>query len=350
MFGRIFRLLAFIGLTFGTSHAFAQEGAAAAALGGTATSAAAPKTLWRYLGIPQGFRSFRDVVANRRGNRPRMERKPPIKRIADPANLESEDPAIAAAAEIKQAEDMKLQKIKAIKYLAEIGCGCYDVEDKITDALIAATEDCTPDVRLAAIEAIEKAASGECCRKCGSTSCCNEKISKRLSELVYERDDSGCPIEASDEIRRAAKRVLSICCPGGPPTGPIEEEVDELIPAPEAEEEAEAEIGETGEEDEESLGESAADDADEIDETNKQKSDDPAGKDPERDDMELDKPNEENGTDRTRDRRPTAILSHRQPSLVAKVRSIPGGFTLNTPARRRSLGWKVRSKDCWCIH
>ncbi|WP_253155909.1 hypothetical protein [Stieleria tagensis] len=185
------------------------------------------------MGIPQGIQKIRDVTTNRRGNHPGLERKPALKRIGDPANLESENPAIKAAAEVKQAEDMKAQKIKAIKYLAKMGCGCYDKEGKITDALLAAMDDCTPDVRLASIEAIEETASGECCKKCGSTSCCSEKVTKRLSEIAYERDDSGCMLEPNAEIRQAAARAMKVCCPNRA-TGPIEEDIPELAdPEPE---------------------------------------------------------------------------------------------------------------------
>ena len=273
MFGRILQLIAIAGFLLAASQSLlGQEGVAASAASAAAApgAAAAPHTLWRFLGVPQGIQKIRDTLVNRRGNRPRLERRPPVKRIADPANLESDIPAIKKAAEIKQAEDLKLQKIKAIKYLATIGCGCYDKEGEITDALIAATDDCTPDVREAALEAIEDAANGECCRKCGSTSCCNEQISKRLSEIAYERDDSGCPIEPNADIRRLAARVLKRCCPGGPPTGPIEEEIPEeetsqveLIPAPDGEPDEGAEedpIGEADDEEEAAIGEGSDDD------------------------------------------------------------------------------------------
>lgn len=199
------------------------------ALGQQAVVAPPTPTLWRFLGIPQGLQTVRDVTVNRRGNHPNLERKPPLKRIGDPANLLSDVPAIKAAAEIKQAEDMKAQKIKALKYLASIGCGCYDKDGKVTDALLAATADCTPDVRIAAIEAIEETADAcVACSKCGSTSCCSEKVSLRLSEIAYERGDDGCYLEPSAEVRAAAARALRACCPGGPPIGPIEED----IPAP----------------------------------------------------------------------------------------------------------------------
>ncbi|QDV43774.1 hypothetical protein Enr13x_36320 [Stieleria neptunia] len=189
-------------------------------------------TIWRFIGIPQGIQKIRDVTVNRRGNFPGLERKPPLKRIGDPANLESPNPAIKAAAEIKQAEDLKAQKIKAIKFLAKMGCGCYDKEGKITDALLAAMDDCTPDVRLAAMDAIETAANGEGCSKCGSTSCCSEKVTKRLSEIAYERDDSGCHLEPNADVRAAAAKALCVCCPNRA-TGPIEEDIpEELMPPP----------------------------------------------------------------------------------------------------------------------
>ncbi|MCD0459316.1 hypothetical protein [Roseiconus lacunae] len=217
-----------------------------------AVPAAPTPTIWRFMGIPQGIQKIRDVTVNRRGNFPGLERKPPVKRIGDPANLESDNPAIKAAAEIKQAEDMKMQKIKAIKFLATMGCGCYDKEGKITDALLAAMDDCTPDVRLAAIEAIADSANGECCKSCGSTSCCSEKVTKRLSEIAYERDDSGCMLEPNAEVREAAAKALCVCCPNRA-TGPIEEDVPEVdvpeLPQPipgETEDEVEAIEGEGG--------------------------------------------------------------------------------------------------------
>src|SRR5262245_59071084 len=73
-------------------------------------------TLWNLLGIPQAMNKINANTCNRRGNLPGMEKSPPLLHIADPANLQSPVPAIKAAAEIKQAEDLKPQKIKALKY------------------------------------------------------------------------------------------------------------------------------------------------------------------------------------------------------------------------------------------
>jgi len=108
-------------------------------------------TLWHSLGIPQGFRKIEDATVNANGNNPEDERVPPLKRIGDPANAQSQNPAIKKAAEIKQEEDQKQQKIKAIKYLATIGCCSYK---GVIDALSDALEDPTEEVRFEAAQAI----------------------------------------------------------------------------------------------------------------------------------------------------------------------------------------------------
>ncbi|MBX3440696.1 MAG: hypothetical protein KF861_24610, partial [Planctomycetaceae bacterium] len=166
----------------------------------------------------------RDARINRNGNFPRLERKPPLRRIADPANLESDVPAIKTAAEVKQQEDLKKQKVKAIKYLATLGCGCYDSDGKITDALLAAMEDCTEDVRFEAIFAVYENAKG-CCNKCGGN-CCSREITEKLAEIAYEYDDNGCRIEPSARVRQAAIMTLEKCCPNRAPIyyGPIFDE------------------------------------------------------------------------------------------------------------------------------
>lgn len=191
---------------------------------------AAPQaTLWSFLGIPQAFKAVREGGINRSGNHPALEKKPPLKKISDPANLKSENPAIKKAAEIKKEEDLKWQKIKAIKYLTTIGCGCYNRDGSITDALMKAMDDCTEEVRYATVLAITGAAGGEMCANCKMRSCCSEEISNKLYELAYERDDEGCFLEPSERVRLAAAEALRTCCPGRGddffierPTGPTE--------------------------------------------------------------------------------------------------------------------------------
>jgi len=174
-----------------------------------------PATLWSFMGVPQGYRWFRVNAFNRNGLRPGMERQPPLKAIADPRNLQSPDAAIKKAAEVKQAEDLKKQKIKAIRYLASIGCGCYNRDGSITDAMIKAMDDCTEEVRWAAVTAISEAATGEMCANCKQKSCCSEEISKKLYQIAYEHDETGCFLEPSERVRNAAIEAMRVCCPGG---------------------------------------------------------------------------------------------------------------------------------------
>jgi len=173
-----------------------------------------PATLWSFLGIPQAFKAVREGAINKSGNHPALEKKPPLKKIADPENLKSENPAIKKAAEIKKEEDLKWQKIKAIKYLTTIGCGCYNRDGSITDALMKAMDDCTEEVRYATILAVNGAANGEMCENCKMRSCCSEEVSNKLYELAYERDDEGCFLEPSERVRLAAAEALRACCPG----------------------------------------------------------------------------------------------------------------------------------------
>ena len=180
-------------------------------------------SVWSFLGIPQaahGMVKVKDAVANRCGKLPCLERTPAVKALADPANIESDIPAIKAAAEVKAAEDLAPQKIKAIRYLAQIGCGCYNKDGKVTKAMLAAMEDCTEDVRRAAIEAIGDAARSEYCAYCKQRSCCNEEITQQLAKIAYDQDESGCYLEPSERVRRAAMEAMAICCPSW---GPAEE-------------------------------------------------------------------------------------------------------------------------------
>ena len=185
-----------------------------------------PPTLWSFLGIPQAYYKIRGNLNNRRGNLPRTEPTPPLKNIADPKNLESPYEPIKTAAEVKQAEDAAPQKIKGIKYLAKVGCGCYDKEEKkVTKAMLAGLNDCTEEVRKATVKAISHVACGEACQKCGQRSCCNEDIVMKMAELAYERDEFGCYLEPSSEVRQAAIDALQVCCPSPIPLEVIEEGV-----------------------------------------------------------------------------------------------------------------------------
>ena len=68
--------------------------------------------------------------------------------------------------------------------MASIGCGCYDRDGSITDALVAALDDCTDSVRQATVEAIAEGAQIEYCaafqqRTCGSGGITNRPMAQR---------------------------------------------------------------------------------------------------------------------------------------------------------------------------
>ncbi len=184
-------------------------------------------TVWDKLGIPQAAARIRDSSINRSGKYPNLEKKPPLLKIADPANLGPEKPEmIKTAAKIKTDKDLKKQKIKAINFLAEVNCGCYNKDDKVAKAFLAALDDCDPDVRKAAVEGLCKAA-GNCsaCRTGCETTCCTEEILKKVQDIATGVDANGCTKEPVKEIRVAAAGLLKKCpCP---PAKPIEE-----VPAP----------------------------------------------------------------------------------------------------------------------
>jgi hypothetical protein len=149
---------------------------------------------------------------------------PPLLPITDPANLSPDaPPAVQTAAKIKAEEDQAAQKIQALRYLATIGCaGCYPGVD---DALIAALEDCTEEVRYEAVLAIRKTA-GCVCKCCNKKACCSEKIQKKLREIAFETDDTGCPKEMSDRVRRQARLALAQCGPAEAEPQPVQEVPD----------------------------------------------------------------------------------------------------------------------------
>jgi hypothetical protein len=166
-------------------------------------------TLPQKLGIPQAFTTIRDARLNFRGNRPQREWKPPLKRISDPANLASELPGgapmpkpIQVAAKIKQAEDLSEQKIKGLKYLGMIGCGCYDKDGDIQAAFLEALQDCTPCVRLAAIDALKITTD--------PSNRCSEDCLGRIKEVRERRFDRRFD-RRRENCKKGLKRLCNSC-------------------------------------------------------------------------------------------------------------------------------------------
>lgn len=178
--------------------------------------AAAPEmTLWRFLGIPQGVHRAHDSLINRRGNFPDCERKPPLLRLADPALAQVDNAAIKKAQQIKAEEDLAPQKIKAVKYLASLGCQkCYR---GIEEAMVESLKDCTESVRYETVKALAGIPDQKC-PECDND-CCTEKVTEELAKMAYERDPDhpDCWLEPSARVRQAAKETLSVCCAGRQP-------------------------------------------------------------------------------------------------------------------------------------
>lgn len=145
---------------------------------------------------------------------------------------------------IKQEEDAAPQKIAALRYLATIGCaGCYP---GVEEAFIASMEDCTEEVRFEAILAIRHTTTCPC-ECCGKSSCCSEKIQKKLRELAFDTDDSGRPKESSERVRRQARLALAQCGPPVSEAKPVEEPKPQVQEGPPEEGPGEAPAAEPGE-------------------------------------------------------------------------------------------------------
>lgn len=146
---------------------------------GAEGEAAAAQTIWQTLdvaGIKKACDTLQAKIVNHSGNFPGLEKKPPLKMITDAEGPEGGPAAIAA--KIKAEEDQAAQKIKAIKYLATVGCNSCIREEideegnvvrddarskEIVGALLKAMTDCTASVRLAAVEAVmDMSTSGNC--------------------------------------------------------------------------------------------------------------------------------------------------------------------------------------------
>ncbi len=163
-------------------------------------------------------------IRNRLGARfPGLEARPPMLALTDPANMkEDANPSVKAAAEAKAEQDQAPQKVKAINFLASLGCGkCYPDTEM---ALLAAMDDCNESVRFASVSAIRKAAGGPC-RTCCNGSCCSEKIVEKLRKIAYDSDNCGGHLEQSARVRRMAR--LALCACGTPCPSPESSEPEE---------------------------------------------------------------------------------------------------------------------------
>jgi hypothetical protein len=194
-------------------------------------------TIWQFLGVDKLLKAvgggFGRLISCLGMRFPGLEPKPPLLPITDPANLQSPNPAVKSAAAVKAEEDAAPQKIKALNYLATVGCGCYP---EVKPALLAALDDCTESVRFAAVSALRDAA-GIRCEVCRTNSCCDQEVINRLQRVATELTDEGCYKEPSARVRRVARQALRACqgiALPGMEEPPLEGGVPETTAPPEA--------------------------------------------------------------------------------------------------------------------
>ena len=116
------------------------------------------------------------------------------------------------------------QKIKALKYLATIGCACHP---GVKDALLAALDDCTEAVRYEGALAFCHAA-GNYCEVCHKTSCCGPDVRRSFATWLKAWIATGAPRNRR-RVRQAAAGAFNACNmvtpeePASPGAGPGED-------------------------------------------------------------------------------------------------------------------------------
>jgi hypothetical protein len=169
-------------------------------------------TIWDFLGVKALCRELGIVIGcglDLLGSRfPGLAPGLPMSSLSNPANLQSSNPAVAAAAAVKADENAAPQKVAALRFLGSIGCGgCYPEVEK---ALLAGLDDCTEVVRFEAASALAETSRNQC-RFCSSSKCCSPAVRKKLMKIAIETNDSGCFFEPSARVRRMARVALCNC-------------------------------------------------------------------------------------------------------------------------------------------
>ena len=106
-----------------------------------------------------------------------------------------------------------------------ISAGTLPVEE----AFLAAMDDASECVRIAAVQGIIDAT--ERCGICGNgcVGCCTLAIQSRLQYLAYATDENGCWCKPSPKVRRLARIA---CCRCSPVQGSATAFIPEEIPSP----------------------------------------------------------------------------------------------------------------------
>lgn len=194
---------------------------------------ASPMTLPRYLGVESVALGARRIVYRSRVRMstvlpfvaPQPAAAAPVA-ICDPACVQSPAPAVATAAAIQQAEATAPAKVQALGFLANQNM-CRNPQ--VEEAFLAAMDDPSETVRIAAVEGIlQSLESCGCNHSCQS--CCTAAIQSKLQHLAYSMDERGCWCESSPKVRRLARRAACTCQPSHVEL-PMSESAE--VPAPE---------------------------------------------------------------------------------------------------------------------
>lgn len=181
-------------------------------LGPEQAAVAKPMTLPRFLGVDvvcrrtvllgQVIRERAAVVV------PALEPRPLALPLSHPANADSPSPAVAGAHKAKKAKAAKAAKVKAVGVLASLDCSA---DPHVEEGILAALDDVSADVRVAAVEAVLASTRG--C-ECGCGGCCSDAIRIKLTHMVFDKTGPNCWCEPSGKARRLARLALDAC--GGP--------------------------------------------------------------------------------------------------------------------------------------
>ncbi|MCA9071800.1 MAG: hypothetical protein KDA84_22890 [Planctomycetaceae bacterium] len=175
---------------------------------------APPNTLCRFLGLQGIVEHCGDktehVIALAEQHVPALAPVAPVKSMTNPELAQSPSDSVRSASQVAQKKAQVPQIKAALASVADAGCACDPASEQ---ALLAGLNNCFPEVRLAAAEAIRASViQGENC--CDGKACCSPAIRNQLFVMGWERRPNGCPIEPVGKVRLAARHALRACgCP-----------------------------------------------------------------------------------------------------------------------------------------
>ena len=124
------------------------------------------------------------------------------------------------ASKIKAGQVDAKNRVVAIKFLGTVDCAAYPEAQLML--IVSLKNDPSERVRLEAAKAIkEQFGCGKDHGLCSGKrekrryhycqGCCGEAALNALSEVAYERDDTGCHLEPSKRVRKKAREALAVC-------------------------------------------------------------------------------------------------------------------------------------------